>query len=116
MSFLPIIILIFMFLRNGSLSSVLQSVNIDDIKDTLKSFGIEHELLNLLSKETLEKVSSGDLKALLPLLPTILSAFNKNSNTYSNEFTTQNQVYEDLNPIKDIAGEVVTSTFGNYFK
>ena len=116
MSFLPIIILIFLFLRNGSLPSFLQNVNIDDLKETLKSFGIEHELLNCISNETIEKVTLGDFKALIPLLPTILSAFNKNNNTYSNDFTNQNEIYEELSPIKDIAGETITSTFGNYFK
>ena len=115
MSFLPIIILIFAFLKNGSLSNILQSVNIDDIKDTLKSYGIEHELLNFISKDTIDKISSGDIKALLPLLPTILSAFNK-SNSYSSDFESNSEVYEELNPIKDIATESITSSFGNYFK
>ena len=116
MSFLPIIILLFTFLKNGSLSSVLQNVNIDELKDTLKSFGIESDILNFLSKETIDNIISGNYASLLPLLPTILSAFNKPTNTYSSEFTTQNDIYEDISPIKDIAGEVVTSTFGNYFK
>ena len=115
MNFLPIIILLFLFLKKDALSGVLDNVNIEDIKETLKSFGIENDLLNNLSSDMINEVLSGNLKAILPMLPTILSAFNNNKSTANfNDYQDTNG--EELNPIKDIASEKISSTLGDYFK
>jgi hypothetical protein len=114
MNFLPIIILLFLFFKRDSVSDILNGINIDEIKETLKSFGIENDLLNGVSNELINEVLSGNFKAILPILPSLLSAFKNNSNTnFSNN--TYEKV-EELNPIKDIAGEKITSTLGDYFK
>jgi hypothetical protein len=114
MNFLPIIILLFLFFKKDSVSSILNGVNIDEIKETLKSLGIKNDLLNGVSNELVNEVLSGNFKAILPILPTLLSAFKNNST--ANFSDTSYETAEELNPIKDIAGEKITSTLGDYFK
>lgn len=102
-------------MKKDSLQGVLQNVNLEEIKETMKSFGIENELLNSLSSETINELLSGNFKVILPLIPTLLSTFNKGS--FNNVKSTENyDVGEELSPIKDIAPETITSTLGNYFK
>ncbi len=114
MSYLLVFILIFTFIKNGSLSSVLNSVDIDGIKDTLKGLGIENSLLDNVSSDTVNKVLSGDFKTLLPLIPSIIGLFNKNDNNYTSS-ESKNVVLEELNPIKDIANDKIINSFGSYF-
>lgn len=113
MNFLPIIILLFLFLKRDSVSGILNGVNIDEIKETLKTFGIENDILNGISNDTINDILSGNLNSIIPLLPTILSAFNNKPTNFNSEF---NETAEELNPIKDIASEKITSTLGDYFK
>lgn len=115
MNFLPIIILLFLFMKKDSLQWVLSNINIDDIKETLKTFGIENDLLNGISSETISEVLSGNFKAILPLLPSILATFNKGG-TFTSDGVNDCNVGEELSPIKDIASETITSTLGSYFK
>ncbi len=114
MSYLLVFILIFTFMKNGSLSSVLNGVDIDGIKDTLKGLGVENSLLDSISSETVDKVLSGDFKALLPLIPTIIGLFNKNGDNFTSS-ESKNVVLEELNPIKDIANDKIINSFGSYF-
>ena len=103
------------FLKRDSVSTLLNGVNIDEIKETLKTFGIENDLLNGISNELVSDVLSGNFKAILPMLPAILGVFKNNSsaNNFSENCYSTN---EELNPIKDIASEKITSTLGDYFK
>lgn len=115
MNFLPIIILLFLFMKKDSLQGVLSNINIDVIKETLKTFGIENDLLNGISSETISEVLSGNFKAILPLLPSILATINK-GNTFTSDAVNDCNVGEELSPIKDIASGTITSTLGSYFK
>ncbi len=114
MSYLLVFILVFTLMKNGSLSSLLSGVDIDGIKDTLKGLGIENSLLDCFSTDTVNKVLSGDIKALIPLIPTIIGLFNKNDNSYTHS-ESNNAVFEELNPIKDFAGDKIINSFGSYF-
>ncbi len=115
MNFLPIIILLFLYMKKDSLKGVFDSIDIDEIKETLKELGIKSEILDFLSNETINDITSGNFKAILPLIPTFLSLFNKDTKFTENTTTYYNS-YEELSPIKDIASENITSTLGNYFK
>ena len=117
MSFLPIIIAIFFLMKNNSsFSEILGNIDIDGIKNTLKELGIENTFLNNISSDTISSILSGDIKSLLPLLPSIISMFNRSSYSNSENQNTNYYKNEDLNPIKDIASEQIISTLGNYFK
>ena len=117
MSFLPIIIAIFFLIKNNSsLPEILGNIDIDSIKNTLKELGIENDFLNGINSDTISRLLSGDIKSLLPLLPSVLAMFNKSSFTSSSEINTDFYKSEDLSPIKDIASEQILSTLGNYFK
>ncbi len=114
MSILAVVVLLFLFMKNTNLSSTLKNVDIDGIKETLKSLGVENSFFDAVSNETVEKVLSGDIKALLPLLPTILSLFNKGNNASASSFNSS-VTAEEFEPIKDIASESILSTLGSYF-
>ena len=121
MNYIYIIILIFLFLKKGNSSGVLdllKNIDINAITPYLDMFGLDETTKENLKNLNLEELLNGKIN-LLSLLPKLLplfseffksknsfSSFNENSTTFENEY---------LSPIKDIAGDNIISTFEDIF-
>ena len=119
MSFLPIILIILYLLNsNGGIKELLGGLDIKSIAPLLSLFGVNEKALDMLSMPEITDLISGkgDIKALIPLLSSLISSIKStqplNSETPSK--TTYSPEY--LNPIKDVAGEEIYSTLYNYFQ
>ena len=121
MNYIYIIILIFLFLKKGNSSGILdliKNIDIEAIAPYLEMFGIDKNINENLKNLNLEELLNGkiDLATILPKLMPLLSgffkskspfsAFNENSATFENEY---------LSPIKDIAGDNIINTFEDIF-
>ncbi len=119
MSFLPLILLLFLLFKKDSNNSILDIIkNIDPsyLSPILEFLGVKLDGLDLLNSEEFKCFLSGngDIKSLIPMLLPLLKNFNKPSATNCGNFSEELK-NEYFSPIKDIAGEEITSTLGNYF-
>ena len=118
MSFLPILLLIFLLSKsnNNTISSILNYIDLESISPVLEVFGLDKNIINVISSQEFKEFLNGnrDFKVLLPLIPTLLKNFNSKTtkHTQSNETIYKS---ENLTPIQDIASEEVYSTLGSYF-
>ena len=122
MSFLPIILMLIFLMRKNpeSFYGILNSLDLESIAPILELFGIDKKIVEELSSTNFLNFinGNGSIKDLLPLLPMFLKYFNFNKppSTFTDNFDKNTYVLnEELNPIKDIACESITSTLGNYF-
>ncbi len=119
MNFLPLILLLFLLLKKDSSNSILNILkNIDTsyLLPILEFLGIKLDGLDILNSEEFKCFLSGngDIKSLIPMLLPLLKNFNKSSSNECANFSEEVK-NEYFSPIKDIAGEEITSLLGNYF-
>lgn len=118
MNILPIIILLFMLLKDKfNVSSLLNGIDVDGLAPVFELLNVDPSIINALNSDELKNALNGnlDLKTLLPVIMPLISSFTKNS---SKPFENQNlyNKYENFSLIKDIAGQNVTTAFENYFE
>ncbi len=119
MSYMLLILIFFLFLRgqNGNLTDLLSSINLSEIAPILQTFGVDASILEKLNGDEFKSLLSGnfDLKTLLPLITPFLQNFMQNG--YNSTPTANFQsapVSDNISPIKDIAGEEISSIFIDY--
>ncbi len=121
MSFIYVLIFIFLFMNKGGSNQVLdliKSVDLSAILPILENFGVSPQIKDFINSDNFKEVLSGnlDLSKILPILTPLISSFIGNTNTFSNKDNDlDNLVSERLSPIKDIANEYVTNTFEEIF-
>ncbi|MBR5438630.1 MAG: hypothetical protein IKV61_00215 [Clostridia bacterium] len=117
MNTLPIIVILFMLLKDKlNLSSLLNGIDIEGLAPIFELLNVDASILNSLNNDNFKQLLNGnlDFKTLLPIIMPIITSFSKNANKpFENSSYTPN--YEDFSLIKDIAGQNVAQAFENYF-
>ncbi len=116
MNYLPIIILVlFLFRNNNNFSGLLDNINFEDIMPTLSLLGVDESIISALQSDEFKEILNGNinLKTLIPLVMPLLSSFKQPENN-SEDFKTYT-AYTDLTPIKDVAGQNITTALEEYF-
>ena len=93
----------------------MKSLDLNSLKSTLSVLGIDNGILDNINENTVDSVLSGDIKALLPLLPLFLKNFNLGGFNPPETKNNLEETVEDLSPITDIANVEIFSTLKNYF-
>ena len=119
MNFLPLILLLFLLLKkdsNNSILDILKNIDPSYLLPILEFLGIKLDGLDILNSEELKCFLSGngDFKSLIPIILPLLKNFNKSPSSSFTPFSEELKS-EYFSPIKDIAGEEITSGLGNYF-
>ena len=117
MNILPIIVLIFLTLKDKfNFSNLLDGVDLNSLQPVFELLNVDPSILNALNSDTFKDVLNGNLnlKTLLPLILPIINSFSKQTNSAFDNVTAD-CTYQDFSPIKDIAGQNVTTAFENYF-
>ena len=120
MNILPFLILLFALLKNKGnfeLLDYLKNVDYESITPFLQLFNINPSIIEKLNSDEFKNLLNGkvDLKTLLPLAMPIITEILKNKGQ-TNFQKNEQYVNEYLSPIKDFAGDYITSTFKDYFE
>lgn len=121
MSFIYVLIIIFLFLNKSGSNQILdliKNLDLSSILPIVESLGLSPQIKEIIETDNFKDILSGnlDFKKLLPTLIPLISAFIKNKNSFSfNNGDTSDIVSEKLSPIKDIANDYVTNTFEEIF-
>ncbi len=117
MNILPIIVLIFLMLKDKfDFSNLLDGVDINSLLPIFELLNVDPSIINTLNNDNFKDLMNGnlDLKTLLPVILPMLTSLKKPTSTEFNE-TSATFTYSDFSPIKDIAGQNVTTAFESYF-
>lgn len=127
MKILPVLLLLlYFFMKSGNSDSIKNLISGADLKSlspVLSLLGVDENILNAVSSDAVKDFLSGksDIKSLISLLaPIIASLLKKRENSDSAISAPLNgekngEIHEGLSPIRDLAGEEIYSTLGNYF-
>ena len=118
MSFLPLILIIFLLFKKSDSPALefIKGLDVTSLAPILQLLGLDESFLNVLNDENFKNFLSGngDIKSLIPIILPLLKNFSAPKPSQDFEFS-ENIKSEYLSPIKDIASSDITSLLNGYF-